>query len=58
VSSVWFSLLGFHVVQLAGAMYHHLRCLGLGLRLGLGLGRSSVPQVRHGEAHTHHIRSA
>jgi hypothetical protein len=38
VSSVWFSLLGFHVVQLTGAMYHHLRCLRLGLRLGLGLG--------------------
>ena len=25
VSSVWLSLLGFHLVQLAGAMYHHLR---------------------------------
>ena len=24
VSSVWFSLLGFHVVQLIGTMYHHL----------------------------------
>ena len=35
VASVWFALLGFHLVQVVGTMYHHLR-LGPLARTGKG----------------------
>jgi len=44
VSSVWLSLLGFHLVQLAGAMYHHLRLSPLA-REGAGVNSVDCVEV-------------
>jgi len=47
VSSVWFSLLAFHVVQLAGTMYHHLKLspLAVSRRAEAAAGGAPPPDV-------------